>query len=551
MGTASPPIEMPADYALTTLLTWFATTDHKVATVTALLSTIGAIASVKQLFFDKPPASPEQVRQDSRKTRKGVAHVSGQVAAEGRASDDQHALTHRLVAGELPDRVEVAVDAGLLTPEELARIRAKVAETLGEAAATEATANIAGAAARSSAEVQQLLADGKFAEAGAAQMRLAEGGDAAQAEVWRDTARILVLTSVAQAIAAYARAVELDGSDFWTWIELSRLHQKAGSLPEARRAAEAALQHVGGERERGVAEHDLGDVAMREGKAEAARTHFLAFLESSKALAKSDLSNAQAQRDLSISYNKVGDVLLQQGDAPAALTAYRDSLAIAERLAKADPSNAQVQRDLSVSYNKVGDVLLQQGDAPAALKAYRDDVAICERLAKADPSNAQAQRDLSVSYNKVGDVLLQQGDAPAALTAYRDSLAIAERLAKADPSNAQVQRDLSVSYNKVGDVLLQQGDAPAALKAYRDGLAIAERLAKADPSNVEAQRDLFVSHYRLAGVAEAQGDKAGAIREFAAGEAILAALLVRVPGNASFARDLANVRANLARLRQE
>lgn len=471
-----------------------------VASGSAALAAVTAGYAIYQMF--KPdPATKQDVKADGRKTREGQEHLSKQVAAEGRASDAGHGLTHKLVTGDLDERVVTALDADLMTEEQVARIYAKLAEKLGAEGAQRATENIVEAAGRSSDEVQDLLADGKFVEAGVAQQRLAEAGDARQAQLWRDTARIKVLTSIKEAITAYARAVDLDLTDFWTRIELSRLQRAAGSLPDARGTAEAALQHVEDDHDRMVAEGELGDIAVIEGQLPTAARHYQAAMQASRALSE------------------------------------------------ADPDNLDLQRQLSVAHVKLGNVARAKGDLAGARSRYAASLAILERLALADPGNAKWARDLAVSHGELGILEFETGNLIAARKEFGAILTIFKRLAASDPGNAKSARDLSVSHSKLGDVAVAEGDLMGARGSYAAGLAIAEWLAAADPDNAEWARDLFISHAKFAQFNKASGDVTGAMAEFEAGEAILVALIARVGDHPSFAHDLAVVRWDIARLR--
>jgi len=104
--------------------------------------------------------------------------------------------------------------------------------------------------------------------------------------------------TTAQVIARYEEVTRLDPGVHWDWVELGRLYQEAGRLPDARRAAKAAADTAADDRDRAVA---LG---------------------------------------------ALGEVQFAQGDGPGALASYRASHAIFERLAKTDPSDAGWQRDL-------------------------------------------------------------------------------------------------------------------------------------------------------------------------------------------------------------
>jgi tetratricopeptide (TPR) repeat protein len=162
-----------------------------------------------------------------------------------------------------------------------------------------------------------------------------------------------VLTSVAKAITAYARAVELDQADFNTWIELSRLHRATGSLPQARQTAEAALQHVGGEWDRMVAENTLGEIAEIEGKLSAAAAHYQAGLRAAQAVLAADPDNNNRQREVSVSHERLGDVAVAQGDYAEALRCYQTSLPIAAMLAETRADHPGFANDLAITKRRI------------------------------------------------------------------------------------------------------------------------------------------------------------------------------------------------------
>src|SRR5436305_5288746 len=258
----------------------------------------------------------------------------------------------------------------------------------------------------------------------------------------------------AKAIKPYEKAQAIDADYTWGWIELRRLYEEAGRLPDARHAAEQALAHAPSERDRAVAESELGDVLVVAGDLAGARQRFERCLKILEQVAKANPTNAAAQLDLSISLERLGDVLVQAGDLAGARQRFEQDLKISERLAKANPTSADAQRDLSISFNKLGGVLVASGDLAGARQRFEQDLKLSEQLAKADQTSAAAQRDISVSLGKLGDVLGASGDLVGARQRVEQALKIDEILAKANPTSAAAQRDLSVSLERLGDVLV-------------------------------------------------------------------------------------------------
>jgi tetratricopeptide (TPR) repeat protein len=226
----------------------------------------------------------------------------------------------------------------------------------------------------------------------------------------RDVMRINGEATATDVLALWDQSAVLDPTDFWTHIYRGRLAATVGQLTRADSAIRRAVQVSRTDRDRAVAQSDLGTVLTTQGDLAGARSRYDESLAIHRRLAAADPANAQAQRDLSVSLNKLGDVLTTQGDLAGARARYDESLVLRRRHAAADPANAQAQRDLSISLERLGTVLTTQGDLAGARARYDESLAIHRRLAAADPANAQAQRDLSVSLEKVGTVLTTQGD---------------------------------------------------------------------------------------------------------------------------------------------
>ncbi|MBI1340215.1 hypothetical protein GC169_08420 [bacterium] len=129
-----------------------------------------------------------------------------------------------------------------------------------------------------------------------------------EAQLWRDLGLLEAGRSVANAIDAYEKARALEGDDVWTLIYLSRLYRAKGDLPRAGEAAGAALDAATNQRDRSVANNELGDVAVARNDSEGALNAYREGLEIARALHAADRSNAVLQRDLIVSHVKLGEV---------------------------------------------------------------------------------------------------------------------------------------------------------------------------------------------------------------------------------------------------
>src|SRR5436305_4466618 len=314
----------------------------------------------------------------------------------------------------------------------------------------------------------------------------------------------------AEAIKPYEKAQAMDADYAWGWIELQRLYQEAGRLPDARHAAEQALAHAPSERDRAVAESEVGDVLVAAGDLAGARQRFERCLKILEQLAKANPTSVDAQRDLGVSLEKLGGVLIASGDLAGARQRFERCLEIREQLAKSNSTNMDAQSGSSVSLNKLGEVLIASGELGGARQLFERCLKISEQLAKSNPTSAEAQRDLSVSLNKLGEVLVASGDLVGARQRFERCLKIREQLAKSNSTSAEAQRDFSVSLNKLGEVLVASGDLVGARQWFERCLKIREQLAKSNPTSAEVQRDLSVSLNKLGDVLVASGDLVGA-----------------------------------------
>ena len=268
----------------------------------------------------------------------------------------------------------------------------------------------------------------------------------------REIAALTAVRSVAEARRWYVKAAEFEPDDFWTHIELARLHQAGGDIIAALEAAQYALRVAGNDRERSVALNDIGDGLVSQGALDRGLESFQASMDITKRLAEADASNANLQRDLSVSHEKIGDVLVSQGALDRALESFQASMDIAKRLAEADASNANLQRDLSVSHNKIGDVWVSQGALDRALESFQASMDIRKRLAEADASNANLQRDLSVSHERIGDTHEHDGKISDAIASYEQSLIIVRSLARRFPKHQRFQSDLIITERRLNEL---------------------------------------------------------------------------------------------------
>ncbi len=316
---------------------------------------------------------------------------------------------------------------------------------------------------------------------------LKEAGDDAETRRWASEA-----TDVADALVPFGRSAEA-----------SELHTRA--MRTRKRLADAEPDNTQLALDVSTTFSHLGDLALRQGRADDGRAFFEDALAIRKRLADAEPDNTAFARDVSVSFGRLGGLALRQGRADDARALFEDALAVAKRLADAEPDNTELARDVSVSFYHLGDLALRRGRADDARAVFEDALAIGKRLADAEPDNTQLARDVSVAFGRLGDLALRQGRADDARALFEDALAVAKRLADAEPDNTELARDVSVSFSQLGDLALRQGRADDARAFLEDSVTICKRLADTEPDNTELARGVSASFSRLGDVALRQG----------------------------------------------
>ena len=203
---------------------------------------------------------------------------------------------------------------------------------------------------------------------------------------------------------------------------------------------------------------------------------YQAKLDIDRHLAQSDTSNTDRQRELSVADNNVGDVLLMQGKGGEALQFYRDGL----DTMRGSAQDRSLQRH--VAKRPIG-LVREDGTGAAksvqpadALKSFQSALDIMQKRSQADPADLDAQRRVSVLDNMIGDVLKADGKLDEALASYRESLALMTHLTKSDPENEGWKGDLQFSVSKVGGLaynFVLAGNFATALQVADEAIALA------------------------------------------------------------------------------
>jgi len=181
----------------------------------------------------------------------------------------------------------------------------------------------------------------------------ARAAEAEAAEKWRRLGALATGVDTRRARVAYEEAFRLQPEDFWTCIALARLRRQSGDLRASEEVAVASGKIAGSDREKIIANTEIGDVLVQAGDLASARARFEQGLEVREQLARQNPGSAEAQRDLSVSLERVGDVDEAAGNIALAIEASEKSLPIAQSLADQFKNFPQFQSDISITKNRI------------------------------------------------------------------------------------------------------------------------------------------------------------------------------------------------------
>ena len=298
--------------------------------------------------------------------------------------------------------------------------------------------------------------------------------------------------TLAQVISAWERAQAADPAYYPGWITLTGFYESAGRLPDARVAAERALQVASNDVERGLANAELGQFLADQGDrggASAAWTTALAQLRAAHAAAPAD---EDATQGLILILTRLGDMHASLSNHAESAEFYQQALTLALAQAEARPESRVRQRALLVAVSKVGEAHQDAQNWPAALEAFEIMEGLT-RAALADVPGALAfEREHAISQLKLGDLRRQTGDPRSARPLIDEGLATLRRAAAADPSNQEYKRDLAMGLTyraRLAETASPRGQREF-LDLVEESVRLRRELVSADPDNVERQREL-------------------------------------------------------------
>uniref|UniRef100_B0SZE0 Tetratricopeptide TPR_2 repeat protein n=1 Tax=Caulobacter sp. (strain K31) TaxID=366602 RepID=B0SZE0_CAUSK len=155
---------------------------------------------------------------------------------------------------------------------------------------------------------------------------------------------------------------------------------------EAARTLNRLLRLAGDDREKALANRDLGDFARGQGRLDEAAEAYEEAVSYARAFRAAKRDDFAADDLLAGALAGVGDVAEMEGRLNEALAAFEESLALRRSHGGREAADPGARRALSVSLERLADLREDRGHRMRALDLYRESYDVAARLAAADPS---------------------------------------------------------------------------------------------------------------------------------------------------------------------
>jgi len=181
---------------------------------------------------------------------------------------------------------------------------------------------------------------------------------------------------------------------------------------------------------------------MEAGRLEPALEHLRTGLGVFESLQAGDTADVQARRNVSLAQKQIGDLLVRQGKPAEARGHYQEALRIDRALAAADPASVQARLDLSFSEGKYGAALAAAGSRREGRRLMQEGLQAQQALAAAQPAN-----DLLLVYLANSHVRLAESWPPAesatALAGYETAIDLRQAFERRHPDSISNARSLA------------------------------------------------------------------------------------------------------------
>ena len=375
--------------------------------------------------------------------------------------------------------------------------------------------------------------------------RAVAAGEMRQLARLREIMRVNGETNVADVLALWNRAAELDPNDVLTHLSRNDLYAETGQLDEQLAAARQARAVATDMYERAAGEGAIGGALAERRDYEGALRAYNAALEMHRALLTERPRNVNLLENVSLDLRDIGDVLMDQGELDAAARHYEEGLAVLRRVASEFPQ-LRTERNLANALRRTGGALMQAADLDGAMAHYEEALELLRRLAGADPRNIDLAQDLPNTMTYVGEVHRRRGDLQEAVRFFSEAVEVARRTAAIDPSNLDLNLPLTAALDRLGSMQLVMSRADAALATFHEVREIELRNLEASPDSPERSHALMLTESKLCATLQAMGRLADADPYCDAALERGRRLHANRPDDFDTARDLAHLLAQMS-----
>ncbi len=329
-------------------------------------------------------------------------------------------------------------------------------------------------------------------------------------------------------------------------IQVSRIREMQGRLPEALEAAEAAVgtfSSMGeGTPEATKADDRVlasalmmrGDALLGVGKLDEGTADFRRALELQLALVAAGEDDSPLLEELALSWMNVAYAAEVEKNFEEALQGYRKALEVRETMAAREPNNPARRNLVIDTITNIGSVLEDAGRLRECREHFERALAMARELVATAPPDARWRANLSICMDRMADVLEATGEQEAALALNMEELPLIRELLASDPSNKRYEVGLASTLGRIGALHLRLGDPGRAEPFIAEALAMRRALCAANPTQKYWRRDLGIVLEDAADLALAKGDVEGALATLAEAERIMRELAEANPRNPSW-----------------
>ncbi|MGF1619631.1 MAG: tetratricopeptide repeat protein [Rhodomicrobiaceae bacterium] len=280
--------------------------------------------------------------------------------------------------------------------------------------------------------------EAKLAERAAAHEAKGHEERRISARYHRQIGALAFLHDTQKALAAYAKATELDPDDPEGWNQLGQLQWRIGDLDAAQRSYERVMA-LGNQLEDqaliAVATGNLGTIYWTRGDFDQAETM------SKKSVAIEEVLGRK--KGMAVQYGNLGAFHHTRGDLEQAETMYRKALAIDEALDR--------KEGMASNYGNLGVLYKTCGDLGQAEAMHKKSLAINKALGR--------KEGIASDYGNLGILYAIRGDLGQAEAMYKKGLAIEEALRR--------KGGIANAYGNLGDLYAEKGNIVQACAHWR------------------------------------------------------------------------------------